>query len=114
MANRGTGNAHLADNLIRRLPLPTTGNKVHYYSEVAGFGVRVTAAGARSFILNYYTVAGRERRHTIGGWPTHSSSSRRPRESRSSFTFLSLWDTRQIPHRANSLANRVSATTATR
>jgi integrase len=50
---------------IKRLPVPVKGSKVHYDAEVAGFGIRVTANGARSFILNYY-VAGRERRFTIG------------------------------------------------
>ena len=67
MAKRGNSNAKLADSLIRRLTPPATGNKVHYDSDVAGFGMRITAAGARAFILNYYTTAGRERRYTIGG-----------------------------------------------
>src|SRR5262249_6884426 len=42
-----------------------------------GFGVRVTAAGARSFILNYRTKDGTERRHTIGGHPSWSLLSSR-------------------------------------
>jgi integrase len=64
---------HLTDAAIRRLPTPATGNKVHYDNEVGGFGCRVTAAGARSFVLNYLTKAGRERRITIGAcgdWST--------------------------------------------
>ncbi len=36
-----------------------------------GFGVRVTAAGARSFILNY-RLRSREYRFTIGAWPDWS------------------------------------------
>jgi integrase len=51
---------------IQRLPAPTAGNRIYYDSEVAGFGCRVTSAGARSFILNYRTRSGRERRFTIG------------------------------------------------
>jgi integrase len=51
---------------IKKLPVPAKGSKVHYDTEVAGFGIRITANGARSFILNYYTVSGRERRITIG------------------------------------------------
>jgi integrase len=58
--------AKLTDSGIKKLPAPHTGNKVHYDSEVAGFGCRVTAAGAKSFVLNYRTTAGRERRYTIG------------------------------------------------
>jgi integrase len=50
---------------LQRLAAPTTGNRIYYDSEVAGFGCRVTAAEARSFILNYRTST-RERRYTIG------------------------------------------------
>jgi integrase len=51
---------------VKKLPVPIKGNKVFYDTEVAGFGVRVTANGARSFILNYYAASGRERRITVG------------------------------------------------
>src|SRR5262249_30126756 len=37
-----------------------------------GFGVRVTAAGQRAFILNY-RIRGREHRFTIGAWPDWSA-----------------------------------------
>lgn len=36
-----------------------------------GFGLRITAAGGKAFILRY-SVDGRERRKTIGDWPTWS------------------------------------------
>lgn len=58
----------LSERLIRDLPAPESGNRVTYDSEVPGFGVRVTAGGARSFVLNY-RAAGRERRMTIGRFP---------------------------------------------
>jgi integrase len=77
MAKRGNSNAKLADSLIRRLTPPAKGNHIIYDSEVAGFGIRVTTAGARSFILNYYTTAGRERRYTIGGWPAWTATGAR-------------------------------------
>lgn len=48
---------------------PATGNRIIYDSDLAGFGVRITAAGAKSFILNYRTTSGRERRYTIGRFP---------------------------------------------
>lgn len=60
----------LTDPVVKNLPCPTGGNRVEYDSEVKGFGCRVTAAGARSFVLNYRTKAGRERRYTIGQFPT--------------------------------------------
>src|SRR5262245_10381309 len=65
--------AHLTDAAIKRLPLPAKASKITYDDDVSGFGVRVTAGGARSFILNYVTRAGRERRYTIGSaeyWQT--------------------------------------------
>ena len=58
----------LADSLVRALPAPPTGNRISYDEEVKGFGFRITAAGARSFILNYRAY-GRERRITIGSFP---------------------------------------------
>ncbi|MEQ1955329.1 site-specific integrase [Mesorhizobium sp. CN2-181] len=59
----------LTDTIVKALPLPATGNKIAYDADVKGFGVRVTAAGARAFILNYRTRTGRERRYTIGAFP---------------------------------------------
>lgn len=66
----------LDDKMVASLPLPEGGNRVHYDAPkpngkdyTPGFGVRVTAAGARAFILNYRTKAGRERRYTIGSPP---------------------------------------------
>ena len=64
---------HLTDATIKRLPLPTKGNKIYYDSDVKGFGARITSGGARSFVLNYVTRGGRERRYTIGAcsdWST--------------------------------------------
>jgi integrase len=64
----------LTDSQVRRLPTPERGNKIHYDDAVAGFGCRVTAAGARSFIFNYVVKAtGRERRYTIGQFPDWST-----------------------------------------
>ena len=57
---------HLTDAAVKRLPPPEKENKIFYDDGVAGFGCRVTSAGHRSFILNYRTKAGRERRITIG------------------------------------------------
>lgn len=43
-----------------------------YDSQVSGFGVRITPAGATAFVLNY-SLHGRERRYTIGRWPEFSA-----------------------------------------
>ncbi len=70
----------LSEETIRHLPAPATGNSITYFVGATiqgakaprGFGVRVTAAGARAFILNY-RVRGREHRFTIGAWPDWSA-----------------------------------------
>jgi integrase len=69
----------LSQETIKRLSPPAAGNRVTYFAGATiqgakaprGFGVRVTAAGARAFILNY-RLRGREYRYTIGAWPDWS------------------------------------------
>jgi hypothetical protein len=65
----------LTDGLIRKLS--TDRHSIVIYDApngsrsdfVSGFGVRCTHAGAKSFVLNYRTKDGTERRYTIGRWP---------------------------------------------
>ena len=64
----------LTDTIVKALPAPAKGNKITYDSDVKGFGIRITAAGARAFILNYRTRYGRERRYTIGSYPDWKTS----------------------------------------
>jgi integrase len=60
--------ARLTDALVRRLEVPATGNKITYDTAVKGFGARVTANGAKAFVLTYVVRGtGRQRRYTIGG-----------------------------------------------
>jgi integrase len=69
--------SQLNEATVRELPKPERGNKIHYFAGAMlqgvpapkGFGVRVTANGARAFVLNYQ-LRGREYRYTIGAWPT--------------------------------------------
>jgi integrase len=56
------------DKDVRDLPSPATGNRIYFDPDVKGFGVRVTPAGAKAFILNY-RADGRQRRITIGSFP---------------------------------------------
>jgi integrase len=70
----------LSEENIKRLAVPEAGNKVFYFTGAVlqgavaprGFGVRVTAGGNRSFVLNY-RLRGREHRYTIGAWPDWSA-----------------------------------------
>ena len=64
----------LTDVIVKALPAPKSGEKITYDEAVKGFGIRVTAAGARSFVLNYRTRLGRERRYTIGRFPNWKTS----------------------------------------
>jgi len=59
----------LTEKVVRDLPVPASGNKIYYDEVLPGFGVRITATGFRSFILNYHAQDGRERRLTIGRPP---------------------------------------------
>ena len=71
---------NLSEETIKRLRAPAKGNSITYFAGATiqgakvprGFGVRVTASGARAFILNY-RLRGREHRFTIGAWPDWSA-----------------------------------------
>ena len=79
----------LNEEVIKHLPPPRAGNRITYFAGARiqgalaprGFGVRVTSAGAKSFVLNYRSGV-RERRYTIGSWPDWSAL-RAVREARS-------------------------------
>src|SRR6201986_458714 len=70
----------LSEETIKGLRTPERGNSITYFAGATvqgakaprGFGVRVTASGARAFILNY-RLRGREHRFTIGAWPDWSA-----------------------------------------
>jgi integrase len=67
----------LTDTIVKNLAVPDAGNRIAYDEAVKGFGVRVTAAGARAFVLNYRTRSGRERRYTIGAYPDWKTAAAR-------------------------------------
>jgi integrase len=69
----------ITDKLVKELVPPSTGNRIVYDERIAGFGVRITARGARAFVLNYRNVEGRERRYTIGAYPAWSVEAARRR-----------------------------------
>ena len=71
----------ITEMLVRNLPPPDQGNRITYDTEISGFGVRVTAKDAKSFIINY-RADGRERRYTIGKVPEWSVSAAREEAKR--------------------------------
>jgi integrase len=58
----------LTDAIVKRLSPPSRGYQI-YYDRMPGFGVRVTAGGARSFVLRYRSRGGRQSTFTIGSFP---------------------------------------------
>lgn len=56
---------HLSDAEIRALTIPSAGQQDHYDEGLAGFGVRISAQGTRSFFV-FLGKKGRRRRKTIG------------------------------------------------
>jgi integrase len=73
----------LTDPVIKRLPTPDHGNRITYDDTVKGFGIRVTEASGRAFILNYRRKSdGRERRITIGSFPDWTTTAAREEAKR--------------------------------
>ena len=74
-------NGLLTTDIAKRLAPPEKGSRILYDHAkgddpgrvVRGFGLRVTALGVKSFILNYRS-AGQERRLTLGGFPNWTVS----------------------------------------
>jgi integrase len=66
------------DRAVKELPVPERGNRIYYDAGMRGLGVRVTSAGARSWVLNY-RAGGIERRLTIGGATAWSARAARAR-----------------------------------
>jgi integrase len=70
----------LNEETIKRLPAPEKGNRITYFPAAVlqgaqvprGFGVRVTASGAKSFVMNY-RIKREEYRYTIGPYPDWSA-----------------------------------------
>ncbi len=61
----------LTHKFVKDARAPASGNQITYDLDVKGFGLRITSAGAKAFVLNYRS-GGRERRITIGSFPDWS------------------------------------------
>jgi integrase len=66
----------LTDTLIRKAVPPARGQTLLWDADVKGFAVRLTAGGAKSFLLDY-RAEGRQRRITIGSFPDWSVAAAR-------------------------------------
>jgi integrase len=63
---------------IAKLTPPKRGNRIEWDGEIPGLGLRITAGGARSFVLDY-RIHGRKRRFTIGRYPEWTATAARDR-----------------------------------
>jgi integrase len=77
----------ITDKLVKELVRPEKGNKVVYdegfQDRVRGFGARITAGGARAFVLRYvYAGDRKEYRFTIGAFPDLNSTAARDEASK--------------------------------
>jgi integrase len=66
----------ITQKFATRAKAPEQGNRIHYDAELAGFGLRVTEKGAKSFVLNY-VLHGKERRYTIGSLGEYTAETAR-------------------------------------
>jgi integrase len=65
----------ISERIVAELPVPTSGNKLHYFSGAtlqgkkapSGFAVRVTSAGTRAFVW-FHRVDGKPHLETLGRW----------------------------------------------
>src|SRR4051812_20236605 len=65
----------ISEKIVAELLKPATGNKKHFFSGAtlqgkkapAGFAVRVTAAGTKSFVL-FHRINGKGYLETLGRW----------------------------------------------
>jgi integrase len=78
-----TENEKLTDRFVKSAAAPEEGRpyRIYYDHEVKGFGLRVTKAGFRAFVLNYRS-RGIERRYTIGSFPDWKVSAAREEAKR--------------------------------
>jgi hypothetical protein len=55
---------HLTENFVRKAPAPGANQILHWDRDVKGFALRITRAGAKSFVLDY-RCDGRQRRMSL-------------------------------------------------
>jgi integrase len=78
-----TRHKHLTDAFVKALTPPDRGNRITYDDKASGFGIRVTAAGAKAFILRYRVRGnGQQRTITIGRYPDWQVSAARDEAKR--------------------------------
>jgi hypothetical protein len=68
----------LNQSAVKNMAPPATGYALCWDGELCGFGLRVTAAGVRSFVVEK-RIRGHTRRLTLGRWPAVTCAAARKR-----------------------------------
>jgi integrase len=89
----------ITSQVVTALKPPVAGNRVAWDRDLTGFGVRITAAGAVSFVLRY-VLHGRERRYTIGKHPDLSPGAARLQATALRGTIVAGKDPLEARHQA--------------
>src|SRR5690242_8030107 len=58
----------MTEAAVAALPLPSSGDAFHWDAELAGFGLRVSAKGKRTWIAQW-RFGSQQRRFKVGQWP---------------------------------------------
>ena len=69
----------LTDRSIKQIPTPAEGYTIAWDDQFKGLGLRTTANGVKSFIVNYRNAESRQRRATLGKFPALSATAARSR-----------------------------------
>ncbi len=69
----------LTQRSIQRVAKPTEGYTLTWDDQLSGLGLRTTANGIKSFIVNYRNADGTQRRATLGRFPALSATAARQR-----------------------------------
>jgi hypothetical protein len=72
----------LTEKVVRSLVPPKRGSHIEWDTEIKGFGARITAKGAISFVVDYRNADGIQKRPTIGSYPDWSVSQARAEAAR--------------------------------
>lgn len=69
----------LTERSIKRIAKPTEGYTLTWDDQLKGLGLRTTANGIKSFIVNYRNADGTQRRATLGRFPALTATAARQR-----------------------------------
>lgn len=95
-------NPAFTDLFLRKLASPKAGRAEHYDGKVPGFGIRVTAAGTKTFFV-VYRHKGASRRLSLGRYPVVSLQTAR-QQAQQALGVVAQGEDPQVPRQAKQVA----------